>query len=110
MATNYVQWIPMATYDTAGLTGSYAAMNGSGTTQPVKILMFYNASDVLVTCSFDNSNAHFVIPAGGTLIIDVQTNKDTTSGGDGHWNVKKGQIIYGKGSAGSGNLYISGAY
>lgn len=107
---NFVQAITLVVYDTSALTGSFAALNGSGTTQPLKILKIYNASDVGITLSLNGSTNHDFMPAGGTFLLDVQANASKVAGGDGSWLVKKGQIIYGKGSAGTGNLYITGYY
>ena len=105
-----LQAIPLTTYDTSGLSGTYAAMNGSGTEECLKILKMYNASDEDVTISYDGSVDHDYLQAGGTLILDIQTNNDVTSNGGGRWCIGKSQILYGKGSAGTGNLYIVGYY
>jgi len=56
MAASFLQAIEMTTYDTSGLTGSYAALNGSGTEQALLVLKLYNASDTDVTLSYDNIN------------------------------------------------------
>ena len=106
----YVRMIPLTTYDTSGLTGTYASMNGTGMEAPVKLLKMYNASNVLVTISLDGVDDHDVIPAGGTFVMDVQTNSHGWGGSNGHWEWRDKQIFYGKGSAGTGNLYIMGYY
>lgn len=105
-----VKSIPMVSFDTAGLTGTLAALNGTGTTQSLKVLSMYNASDVDVTLSLDGTTDNFIMPAGGTLILDCQTNSDGKGTGRGRWNVPKGQIIYGSGSAGTGLIYTMGWY
>lgn len=110
MENIYLSAIPLTTYDTSGLTGTYAALNGSGVEQSLKVLKMYNASDVLVTLSLDGTTDHDVIPAGGTFVLDIQTNSHGWGGSNGHWAIRNGQIIYGKGSAGAGNLYIIGYY
>ena len=109
-ATNYLQAIPLTTYNSASLTGSYATMNGTGTEQPIKLLKMYNASTVGITISYDGSTDHDYIPATATLILDLQTNADGMGGHGGHWQIAKNQVIYGKGSAGTGLLYIIGYY
>lgn len=107
--TNYFQADTMVTYDTSGLSGTYAALNGAGTGNRLKVLKMYNASDVDITLSYDGGTTdHDFIPVGGHLIIDCQANNDSIAGGGGYWHVKKGQVIQGKGSAGTGNLYIIG--
>ena len=101
--------IPMATFDTSGLTGTYASLNGTGFADDIKILKVFNASDVGVTISYDGSTDQDFFPPTSTLIIDLQTNH--SAGGStaaGKKNGRKGQIVSGKGSAGTGNLYIIG--
>lgn len=110
--------VEMSVYNTAGLTTSFAGMNlaanytiyaGNGFQAPVKILQIYNASNVGVTISFDGITQNAFMPALGTLIVDLQTNHYNSSAyGSGTLNIAIGQIIYGKGTAGTGNLYIMG--
>jgi hypothetical protein len=103
------QCIPMAVFDTATLGVSYGALNGSGFAEDIKILKVYNAGTLGVTISYDGITDHDFWPAGATLIIDLQTNHaDNSAYGAGTLNGRKGQIIFGKGTAGVGNLYISG--
>jgi len=106
---DYFQCIPMAVYNTASLTGSYAALNTTGFADNIKILKIYNDSTVGITISYDGVTDHDFYPDQATLIIDLQTNHaDNSSYGSGTKTGRKGQIIYGKGSAGTGNLYIIG--
>lgn len=103
------QCIPMATFASASVTGSYQSLNGSGFGDDIKILKVYNGSTLGITISYDGVTDHDFWPAGATLIIDLQTNhSDNSAYGAGTLNGRKGQIIYGKGTAGTGSLYISG--
>lgn len=112
------QCIEMAIYDTSGLSGSFAPLNGSssytiftgnGFQDDIKIMKIYNASNVGITISYDGVTNHDYWPAGATLIIDLQTNhSDNSAYGSGVLNGRKGQIIWGLGSTGTGNLYIAG--
>lgn len=85
-------------------------MNGSGLSHEAKILKMYNASDVDVVISYDGTTEQDIIPATGTFILDLQTNNSPHGGEPNIWHVGKYQKIYGKGSAGTGNLYIVGYY
>ena len=102
--------IPMATFDTSGLTGTYQALNGAGFGDTVKMLKIYNASDTGITISYDGGTTdHDFIPPVSTFILDIQANHAaSTVYASGTLNGKNGQIIMGKGSAGTGNLYIAG--
>lgn len=105
-----MQAITMAVFDTATLTGTYATLNGTGFSDDIKILKIYNGSTVGVTVSYNGgTNDQDFYPAGSTQILDLQTNHaDNSAYGAGTLYGRKGQIIMGKGSAGSGNLYIIG--
>lgn len=104
-----LQAITMAVFDTSTLTGTYASLNGSGFSDDVKILKFYNAGTLGITVSYNGTDDQDFFPAGATQILDLQTNHaDNSSNGAGTLNGRKGQIIYGKGTAGIGNFYIIG--
>lgn len=107
----YFQCIPLTTFDTSTLTGSYQAINGTGFPDPVKMMKFYNGGTNGVTISYDGVTDHDYFPAGSTFIIDLQANHDTQSYSGGGQKVGKiGQIIYATGTAGTGSFYISGYY
>ncbi len=103
------QCITMATFNTATLAGTYAALNGTGFSDDIKIMKVYNGGTQGVTISYDGVNDHDFWPAGTTFILDLQTNhSDNSAYGAGTLYGRKNQIIFGKGTAGVGNLYISG--
>lgn len=111
------QWVEMAVFDSSTLTNSYQAMNGasqyliftgSGFPDSIKSLKIYNGSNVGITVSFDGVVRHDYWPAGASIILDIQTNHANNSAyGSGTLNGAQGQIIYGKGTAGTGSVYIS---
>lgn len=103
------QCITRAVFNTASMTGSYQALNGTGFSDDIKILKIYNAGTQGIDISYNGVTDHDYFPAGATLIIDLQANhSDNSSYSSGTLNGRKGQIIYGKGTAGTGNLYIIG--
>lgn len=105
-----MQAITMAVFDTASLSGTYQSLNGTGFSDDVKVLKFYNGSNVGVTVSYNNGIAdQDFFPSAATQIIDLQANHaDNSAYGSGTLNGRKGQIVFGKGSAGTGNFYIIG--
>ena len=113
-----MQVVEMAVYNTAGLTASYAGMNlaasyliytGDGFPDSIKILKYYNGSNVGITISYDGVTRQDYLPPGATQITDLQSNHaDNSAYGSGTLNGAQGQIVYGKGSAGTGSLYIVG--
>lgn len=109
---DYFQCIPMAVFDTATLAETYAALNGSGFGDDIKILKIYNAGTIGITISYDNGvTDHDFYPSGATQIIDLQSNHPTEGNyAKGTKVGRKGQIIMGKRgvATGAGNLYIIG--
>jgi len=103
------QCIPRAVFNTASLTASYQTLNGSGFADDIKILKIYNDGTLGIDISYDGVTDHDFFPGGATIIIDLQTNHaDNSAYGAGTLGGRKGQILFGKGTAGVGNLYIIG--
>lgn len=103
------QAIPAAQFNTAGLTGTFQPLNGSGFPADIKIMQVYNGSGVAIDISYDGINLAIVWPAGATLIVDFQTNHSNTSSfGSGTLNGRQGQVIYGRTSVNPTYLTIGG--
>lgn len=110
--------IEMAVFDTATLTGTFAILNGptsyvvftgTGFEDDIKLLKFYNDGTTGIILSYDGVKRHDYLPSKGTLILDIQANHaDNSAYSSGTLYGRKGQIVYGTGTAGVGNLYISG--
>ena len=92
---NYVSAIPMTTFNPATLTGSFQAINSTGTADDVKILKMFNGSTTVgIVISFDGVTAHDYWPPQATLIIDFEANHFSING-SGTKYIRKGQVIYG---------------
>lgn len=114
------QCIEMAVFDASTLSGTYQVMNGAaqqadtgsvGFQDSIKILKIYNDGSTGVTISYDGVVKNDYLPSKGTMIIDLQTNHaDNSAYASGTLNGRKGQLVYGKGTASSAglNIYISG--
>jgi len=111
--------IEMAVFDATTLSGTYQVMNGAaqqadtgsvGFQDDIKLLKIYNDGSTGVTISYDGVVKHDYLPSKGTMIIDLQSNHSTGFQGSGTLNGRKGQLVYGKGTASSAglNIYISG--
>lgn len=101
---NVIEPIPRASFDVSGLTGSYQAIDASGFDNAVVIIKMYNGGTTGVDISWDGSTDHDYMPAGSTLILDIATNRNKS---DQKFAAEAGQIIYVKGTAGTGNVYLS---
>ena len=111
--------IEMAVFDASTLSGSYIIMNGAaeqadtgsvGFEDDIKILKIYNDGDTGVTISYDGVKKADYLPAKGTMVIDLQMNHANSAPGGGTKYGRKGQIVWGKGTASTAglNIYISG--
>jgi hypothetical protein len=114
------QWVEMAIFNSAGLTGTFQPLNGpssytiftgSGFQEVIRSLKVYNGSTSGVIVSFDGVTNNDFWPAGATIILDIQANhKCHSSYSSGTLLGRKGEVIFGMGAAGTGNIYISGYY
>lgn len=104
-----IQAILNSSFDLTMLTGSFQALNGTGTSDDVKQLVIFNGGSVGVDISYDGVNKHDFWPAGATLVLDFQANHANLGvGGQGTKYLRKGQIIWGRTSTTSSQLQISG--
>ena len=107
--TSYFQPMTRAVFNTATLGASYAALNGSGFPRDAKMVMIINLGTHGIDVSYDGVNDQDYYSSGEIRKIDLQQNHDCNAQtGGGTWHMRSGQIIYGKGTAGTGNLYIIG--
>lgn len=104
---NNILPITLTSFDSAGLTGSYQPINSNGISNASFFIRIINDSNVDVTVSYDGSTDHDFIPTGTILEINGQSNHRPESGVA---NFSKGTIVYVKGSAGSGSIYLAAYY
>jgi hypothetical protein len=74
---------------------------------PCRLLYIVNDTDVLLTFSVDGVNAHWVIFAGGFLLLDVTSNRTDVGGA---FAIAEGTSIYVEGDPTTGNVYLSSFY
>lgn len=105
-----VQCVPMETFDTTTLNGTYQPLNGSGFEDDVKIMQIFNGSTTIgVVVSLDGVTDHLYWPPQATLIIDCQSNHSSkTTYGNGTLYVARNQILWGKLAEDQELLFISG--
>jgi hypothetical protein len=101
--------IPMISFNTALLNATYQVLNTTGFADDIKVLKIYNDGTNAITISYDGVTDHDYYPGKTGMIIDLQTNHgDFSSSGAGTLYGRKGQQIWGKGTAGANNFYIIG--
>ncbi len=88
------------------ISGTYAAL-GSALLNPARIYYILNTTDGALTFSWNGTTDHFVVNAGGFLLLDVTTNRSDTGG---MCAIAQGTVTWVKGTATSGSVYLSVFY
>ena len=97
---------PLRTLAFGSISGTYAGL-GAALAYPSRIYWVQNQTDVVLTYSWDGVNDHFVIAAGGFVLLDVTSNRTDTGGS---LNIAVGQRTYVKGSPTLGATYLTSFY
>lgn len=104
--------IALSSINASALNANYQALNGSGLEEPCLFIRICNASTSDVTISFDGTNDHEFL--AGTVATIPRESLVYYPGENNVNNIPllfhKGQIIYLKGAAGVGSIYLSGYY
>ena len=87
------------------VTGTYQVIE-SVLSFPTRILKLTNNSTEDVTVSWDGENDNEYIPAGSFLLLDASANREASQ----ICEVSKGTAIFVKGTAGTGDIYLSSYY
>ena len=101
-----VKAIPLTTIASSTLTGTYQAINALGLGFPCFVLRLNSTSTTAVTVSYDGTTDHEFLLNGATLQIMTQTNSNVSTNAMFSASTK----VYVKGTAGTGNIYLSGYY
>lgn len=100
---NSVKAITLQSFDSAGLAASFKAINSSGLTEACFMIRIINDCDEDVTISFDGTTSNDYLRTGETLDLAPQPYGKFAY-------FKQGTVVYVKGSAGTGLIYLSGYY
>lgn len=104
---NAIQAMPMSTFASSTLTGSYQAVNAAGFPYEMLTQAILNHGSTTITISFDGVNDHYVLLTLGTWSLSSNSISSQTPD---PVKIPKGRIIYIKGTAGTGNIYLTGTY
>lgn len=105
---NYITPIKLRGVDTAGIAiDTWTVFTGSGLEGSCFFLRITNASDTDVFISYDGVNAHEYLTADDRININFQSNSSPA----GYVSkLRKGSLLYVRGVAGTGLVYLSGYY
>lgn len=107
MAQNSVKPFALTSILSSAVTPIYAPINATGFTQAPFFIRIINASSAAITVSYNGVNDHEFIPANSVFELACQTNAQPASGVA---LFPKNTVVYIKGTAGTGNIYLSGYY
>lgn len=107
MAQNSVKSFVLSSVLSSTVTSLYAPLNGTGFIQSPFFLRIVNASTMGITVSYNGTDDNEFIPANSVFELPSQTNSQPNA----HVALfPKNTIVYIKGTAGTGNIYLSGYY
>lgn len=72
-------WSPLRSLAFGSIGAAYVGV-GTALTTPVRIVHVLNTTDVTLIFSWDGVADHFVLPSNGYMVIDLTTNKLSSSG------------------------------
>ena len=101
---NNIKPIPLTNIASSTVSGTYAAINSSGLANPCFLIRIINNSTQDVTVSYDGVNDHEFVPKATTVAVTGQANVPQFG------TFSAFTVVYVKGTAGTGNIYLSGYY
>jgi len=104
---NKVLAIPLTNVASSTLGASYLPINATGLANPCFLIRITNASNKDVTISYDGVNDHEYLVSATFMDINAQTNSQPNTN---IANFATGTVVYVKGTAGTGIIYLSGYY
>lgn len=104
---DFVRAIPMATFDSATLTGAYDPIWATGLPEACFLIRVINLSNVAVGVSYDGVNTHEYLGAAERYDINFQTNSQPNNKVA---LLAKGSNVCLIGQAGQGDIYFIGYY
>jgi hypothetical protein len=107
MAQNSVKPFPLSTIASSAVIAEYRPLNGTGFEQAPFFIRINNASSTAITVSYDGINDHEFLAANTVFELPSQTNSQPNA----HIALfPKYTVVYIKGTAGTGAIYLSGYY
>ncbi len=107
MAQNSVKPLLLSSLASASVIGTYLPVNGIGFAHPPFLVRIINASNAAVTISYNGIDDHDFLPANSVLPLPTQTNSQPNAQ---IALFSKNTVVYVKGAAGAGTIYVAGYY
>ncbi len=107
MSKANVKAVTLTTIASSALTSSYQPINTNGLPEACFMIRINSSSSTLITLSYDGINDHEVVLPNQSVNLDFQSNSQPTAG---FALMAKGTRVFVKGTAGTGNIYLSAYY
>ena len=108
MASNVITPIEMQTLDSSGIAiDTWTAFNVAGIEGALSHIRITNDSSTDIVISYDGVHDHEFIAAGISRQVYFQANSTPSNYVS---KLKKHTIVYAQGTAGQGNVYLSGYF
>lgn len=104
---NVIKSIPLTNIASSTLTTTYQAINTTGLPNACSIIRIISTSTTGVTVSYDGVTDNDYVPAATISQLSFQTNGQPNNFAS---LLPVGTIVYVKGTAGTGNVYLAGYY
>ena len=104
---NTVKAIPLTSIDSAALTGNYQAINPGGLAAPCFLIRLTVDATTAVTFSLDGVTDHLHLLSESSVPYPFQSNAQPNNN---NAHLAAGTVIYAKGTAGVGRVYVEGFY
>jgi len=108
MAKNSIHAIPLETFLSSALLTAFQPINPLGLDQACFLIRIVNLGTTPIIISFDGANDNEQLKTLDTLELYGGEGSSSPQGNCALW--AKGQIIYARGTAGTGNITLSGYY
>jgi len=107
MAQNSVKALELSSIASSGIGAAYLPINGTGFAKPIFFLRIVNGGSTAVTISYDGVTDNEYIPVSGVFELSAQNNSQPAAQ-IALFSART--IVYIKGTAGTGSIYVSGYY
>lgn len=107
MASDTVKSVPLSIFSSASLSGTYQAMNSGGLPNACFLVKISNGGGTDIFISYDGTNDAEMVRANSDFVLPSQSNSQPNAQ---KALSPKGRVFYVKGTAGMGNISLSGYY
>lgn len=107
MIRNWIDAVEMTSFDSSTMLATFQPIDATGLDYACFLIRIVNDSDKDVIISYDGTTDHDYLIAHDTLNLSIQRNSQP---GSRVAQMRENSVIYLRGTAGTGNIYLAGYY